>query len=392
MWDDGRVADDDANKVVLYDWRVAFGYTGLAKLGKKRTDQWLTEILGLKQSRSLPMALRQISDAAAMAVKAYPKDKRFLAFAGIGWTHERPGNSRPVFCRVSNFHDDSGRCLPVTAESFSTQIRFLKADERFHAVATGQIVPPQLVKNLTTRMRQLLKGQATSVRTVAAMVRAVRSTALSNKWVGQSLLSVCIPQPDTKNSRRLRLGTGPSTMDHPTFEYWPADLWDGVSHGPNVVVPGRAKFLNFKTGPMEPVDPNLGGLLIENGKPRKILYPCCVFHNPLTHCLVSIFHDDLKRHDLAIFTDEDAVAAFRKKSPENFVRVVIWNEEQLIETLGWSRHIATVTLNPFSPRKGRTFSTAANGLIGLLKLALKQQTRSSALPGNRTLSKRECVA
>lgn len=40
-----RLEEDGRNKMTVYENRLAFGYTGLAKIGGQRTDLWLADVL-----------------------------------------------------------------------------------------------------------------------------------------------------------------------------------------------------------------------------------------------------------------------------------------------------------------------------------------------------------
>jgi hypothetical protein len=40
------VKDDESNKAVLIDGRMAYGYTGIAEVGGIRTDDWLAGLFG----------------------------------------------------------------------------------------------------------------------------------------------------------------------------------------------------------------------------------------------------------------------------------------------------------------------------------------------------------
>jgi hypothetical protein len=372
VWSGGRVVESEVNKLVLYAGRVAFGYTGLAHLKGATTEQWLMEVLGRRESATLPLALRTLAEEATKAIGGRDSSTYRLAFAGVGWSHEAPGVFRPLLCRVSNFHEKNGETASSPNKRFSVFVRFLRRGERFRYIATGQNVPSSLSDFLKKRIRQYIKGGKSRSLPLTTLVKVVRGTAVKNPSVGLNLLSVCIPKPtgDGGRSNRLLVTTGPPELDHPSFQYWPADLWDGISHGPSVVVPGGVRFSEFRAesyphsdGTTEPV--KLGGMQVTEDKPTAIRYPCCLLFNPLTDCFISAHQEDSIPH-LAVFTDEDALEATIAKSREQFVHISANCRHDLARLIRSIRSLEKVVLNPNSPRPHRTFSTSAKSLLQLL--------------------------
>lgn len=86
---DRKVVEDDANKIVLFCGRMAFSYTGLAEIGKEKTDIWLTRILADPKCQSLSDAVRTIKTRATESFQDVPwsKAQKRHAFVGIGWTN-----------------------------------------------------------------------------------------------------------------------------------------------------------------------------------------------------------------------------------------------------------------------------------------------------------------
>jgi hypothetical protein len=42
-WPDGRLADDTANKAILFHGKCCIRYTGIARIGSTPTDEWIME-------------------------------------------------------------------------------------------------------------------------------------------------------------------------------------------------------------------------------------------------------------------------------------------------------------------------------------------------------------
>ena len=113
IWpDDGRIADDNVNKVTIFDGRMAISYSGLSKVLIEKTDEWLVRILTKPPIRSLAEAVYTIRDRATRAFRGWarrPSDKarHYLVFGFIGWTRQSDREDLQVVVGfVSNCHDE----------------------------------------------------------------------------------------------------------------------------------------------------------------------------------------------------------------------------------------------------------------------------------------------
>lgn len=123
MWPDGSLADDDANKATIYCGRVAIGYTGLAQIKTKKTDEWLAGFLAKAQSSPQAFELLQ-SEATAhfRGLAATPRQRRH-AFVGAGWTKRQDTEPfRPFLAWVSNYHDAQSAELAEAESEFTLPI------------------------------------------------------------------------------------------------------------------------------------------------------------------------------------------------------------------------------------------------------------------------------
>ncbi len=379
----GQIDDDNANKLVYFDGRVSFGYTGLAHLGGKRTDDWLTGLLSSAQCSSLPKALRTLASEANEALRGIDRRIKDLAVVGVGWSLEKANLVRPLICRVSNFHDPTGARLNSPADRFTIHVQFLEPQERFTFLCTGQPVPNALTKLLALRMRQFIKKRISRELTLRLMVKVVRATASRNKKVGLDLLSVVLPKASART-----MGQASITMmlDEPaseaaTFQYWPAGLWNWVNYGPNVAAQGVG-IRDFQAGAIKPeiasLSPNaawtpetnqvesLGGFEIRNGFPSRIIYPCCMLFDPVTDCFISVEAQD-KPGALALFTDEDAVNACTNNYPHQLVRVLLRSRDDLLQRLTTITGTDFICLNPTTPRSERCFTSPLRSVVSALR-------------------------
>src|SRR5438105_4175654 len=68
----GQVSNSNANKLVLFGNRMAFGYSGLAQLEGLDTDKWLSRVLQSASIRSTSDAVTHVARRATEAVAALP--------------------------------------------------------------------------------------------------------------------------------------------------------------------------------------------------------------------------------------------------------------------------------------------------------------------------------
>src|SRR5687768_9667498 len=102
----GSVKDDESNKAVLIDGRMAFGYTGLAEVQGLRTDYWLAKLFGNVPTADLAAVAERIRSQATEAFSNMKvSNPRWLrhAFVGIGWgTYRSETELVPILVTISN--------------------------------------------------------------------------------------------------------------------------------------------------------------------------------------------------------------------------------------------------------------------------------------------------
>lgn len=109
----GIAVEQEANKAVVLSNRVAFAYTGLARIEGKPTDIWLRDALVPHQS--IGGAVQVIVDEATRAFRgiAGPQCRKHQAFVGAGWARfPHLGRAlRPFGVTISNAFDEEGHWL-----------------------------------------------------------------------------------------------------------------------------------------------------------------------------------------------------------------------------------------------------------------------------------------
>jgi hypothetical protein len=120
--------DDEANKAVLVDGRVAFGYSGRSDINGQRTDLWLTKTLTSVGGGDMGAYTRRLTDEATREFSAMRVADRFKrhAFQGVGWFTDpaHPSRLRPGAVIVENALDAHGGWLPRARSAFRCSTAF----------------------------------------------------------------------------------------------------------------------------------------------------------------------------------------------------------------------------------------------------------------------------
>src|SRR5690348_7837189 len=105
-WPDGSLADDCANKIVMFCNQMAFAYTGRALIEGENIDEWLAAELLRLPSRSIESACIHIRDRATDLFSRPPLRGKFHAFIGIGFmpTTKASGTNH-LIVKISNMYD-----------------------------------------------------------------------------------------------------------------------------------------------------------------------------------------------------------------------------------------------------------------------------------------------
>lgn len=194
---EGKICDDDTNKLVVHEGCHVFAYTGLACLQGERTDRWMARVITESPRNSLLHVLKELRRRATTAFRTIPRRhplKRH-AFAGVGWVKTLPDKClRPCMFRVSNFHDRFGRYRTVAGDEFVVALTLLGNQGWFAWQSTGQPLPDGFRIWLTRLLRRAGPRRANPDLLWLLCSRIIRGVALSNEAVGRGLLAACIPR------------------------------------------------------------------------------------------------------------------------------------------------------------------------------------------------------
>jgi hypothetical protein len=241
-FEDGRLAEDNRNKLVLCESNIVFGYTGLARLGGTYTDEWLMDRLSrLTQKRlddKLMMLAHEVRDTVRKC-RNVPRMRRFLAILGIGFARESGQRElRPLFCLISNCHQENWRPASSAFDGVRLLSRPLGPSRSVEYESVGQRMSTDDERLLRRRMRRLHEKSRLDGQTmIPILAEAIRSVARRNERVGKNLLAVAIPRKSVRPGRLL-LTAGTGDEGHPTFLYLPAGTSSPEHYAPAITASG----------------------------------------------------------------------------------------------------------------------------------------------------------
>lgn len=244
----GRPLEQESNKAVVLSNRVAFAYTGLARIEGKPADIWLRDVLTPHQS--MRHAVQLVVDEATRAfaqMPASPAAKR-QAFVAVGWAHfpDVREDLSPFGLTISNALTQEGRWLPGAMSEFSGQGKVLKGpDSGFlwtHAGGLSDRRGAALNRAIGRVASRGLGPAAVS----ELLVREIREVADEpGSRVGRGLMVNCIPRAATGSDDLFALSSMPTNSEL-CFAHLRHDGSLEPTEGPHFVRPGGRLYSNFK--------------------------------------------------------------------------------------------------------------------------------------------------
>ena len=249
-WPDGRVADDSANKAIIFHDRVCFAYTGIAQIGAQRTDEWITDQL-LHQT-SLQQAIDHLKSALDATICKLRAPNRHLTVVIDLWGTQTPDvPERPWSIALSNYIDPVTRKyteqpLPIFQQFNQT----LPEGKGYAFLPLGQNLNMDIyramIRNLVRAMRHAGDLPTTLLPNTVGrfMQEAVLRVARSgNGAVGKSLMTTVL------FNRQHEEYKGQSN----TFSYLHKNLNDPIVYAPTVISPsGTVMGFMAYPGPLRP--------------------------------------------------------------------------------------------------------------------------------------------
>ena len=250
--------DDESNKAVFVNGRLAFGYSGISQVNGESTDVWLTKVAASAGSANdLMLVARTIRDQATIDFRrmTFARQYKRQAFQGVGWFADpNSGDLMPGVLTISNALDPKtsafiGNARPV----FELYDNFPKL--RRHQIwlnSVGYRGSPEerdaifrVVRNCAHRSTRRQHAM------LAALVMCVRWLSGREGSIGPNLMAVSIPKRAAERVRQT--GGSLSLLGGPVPNT--ATFLDCNTSGrttlfaPNVVYQGSAA-TNVSGGPL----------------------------------------------------------------------------------------------------------------------------------------------
>ena len=213
---------DDRNKTIVFCNHFHIGYTGLANVEGRRTDEWIAERLA-----SVPSAqdgFVTLTDEATRAFRPLPSDIRGHAFLSVGWARTQPSSDlQPIVILISNNLDERWQWLGHTEE------RFTRRSWGLPRTSEGQLrwVGRGITTEEAEQHYQYLKGHAQrggDARGAAFLLaNFIRSVARRDSAVGNGILLSLLSKSAVGQPVSTSLTASSGPMDEHNCWYLPAD-------------------------------------------------------------------------------------------------------------------------------------------------------------------------
>lgn len=185
----GRDAgDDQANKAIFYCGQSAWAYTGLAKMRRKRTDEWMVDILF--QHDKLQDAMRALASEADAAVRLarVPRPLASLAVVGVGFANFPNVGHQPYLGWVSNFLDPPSNPRRQLRPEFACFTALIPDGSPFELAFYGQHVDQRRRQALERSVREVVQRDGRPISVARLLIELIQEISKSNKTVGPNVM------------------------------------------------------------------------------------------------------------------------------------------------------------------------------------------------------------
>jgi hypothetical protein len=195
-WLDGSGRTDSKNKVVIFA-PAAFAYTGLAQIGRQRTDRWLAEQLSKLPSMHVEQALNAICERAtdAFSMLCLPRVHKRHAFVCTAWIAVQGLGLRPIVYIITNALDRLLRWRDKPTDEFQLFTRAFTASQMPIVIPIGDWQETPNTKQLIRQANRAARHHAPhAIRD--SLTATIRHLADTRSSIGKDLLAVIFPKGD----------------------------------------------------------------------------------------------------------------------------------------------------------------------------------------------------
>ena len=254
--------DDESNKVLFVNGRVAFGYTGISQVNGERTDLWLTRIAATARSTDLGSISRAIQSAATEAFRKMTCASRFKrqAFQGVGWFSDPDRDGlRPGVVTIENALDPrTANWLSYARPTFDLHTNFPVVGRHQFWLHSVGLMPAKDERGVIYQLiracahRDIRRQQAT-LRALVMCMQWLAGRYEPNSPIGPNLMAVSIPRAAAEQVAKTGMFWAMSGGPEPNMVTFLNIGVSGraVAFGPHVVH-GGSSLTNFQSGPIAP--------------------------------------------------------------------------------------------------------------------------------------------
>lgn len=217
---DGR-RDDKAIKMLAFRYGATFSYTGIARCGGHKTDEWLRRIM--TSSGTFEEVLSRIQRDAPNLVRFAPPKYRHLAVVAASFIPSQDGPLYiPVLFVISNFHDIRCEQTAKAERSFGRLHHVFDVQKPVEFHWAGQDLSKKTNLTLARYLKQAIRrvsGRPTPHTLAKILVQGIRRTAEEEGSVGRNVLVTIVPNRSIPalaptGTELLYFGSGRSLTPH----------------------------------------------------------------------------------------------------------------------------------------------------------------------------------
>jgi hypothetical protein len=240
----GKEADDKTNKAVVACNRLVVGYSGLAKIGGQKTDDWILAVVSSVTPYSVERIKKTLAERATKSFEKikFPSKQKRHAFMISGWARfdSRDAPLTPFVSIISNAHDfASPKWLDEAQNEFKTGFTAL-GNRPYFLAAVGQPIKTATLNRLNRQIFAYVSRERGPEAYIQLLASAIRETAGYFESVGKNLMAVSLPaaaaKPGGSMAMTIPLG-GQLPATEPLALYLP-DGDDPMVYGPHYTCNG----------------------------------------------------------------------------------------------------------------------------------------------------------
>lgn len=269
---DGDLFEDEENKAICYNGNMLLAYTGLARVDRKSTAEWL--IGALSKLRDLDHLFKDLPGIAGRQFIRIRRPRqlqpdewrraRRTSFVLAGYAEwrgagapipTRSDRATPTIISISNAEGTDGAWQSEATRHFTARGTMLSADTPLIIRASGQPLTAREERRLRRQLHTCIVHTNYPESAARLLARQIRDVSERNTGVGRSVMVTILPRVLDRESSTVRIvGRGfplHGKIDEAalfrrfrlddsavTYVYYPGDPSHRMHYGPAYVSPG----------------------------------------------------------------------------------------------------------------------------------------------------------